>query len=124
MTRRWLRALAAGLIGVLLFAQLSVAAYACPGLGSADAPAVMADCDDMLGSMDHAAANLCAEHCKQGQQSDQAPTLPVPAPLFIALYPVVAPPPGRAPPRPPAATLNALASAWPPHAILHCVFRI
>ena len=32
--------------------------------------------------------------------------------------------PGKAPPRPTAATLSALVAASPPHAILHCVYRI
>lgn len=135
MTRGFLRGLARGLISVLLLAQLAVAAYACPGL-AAKAPAAamasadgamdarMTDCDDMVGAMDPESANLCAEHCKQGQQSDQASTLTVPVAMLTALYTTPPAMPGKAPPRPAAATLSALVAASPPHAILHCVYRI
>jgi len=134
MTRSILRGLARGLIGVLLFAQLAVAAYACPGL-AAKAPETavvagdamgeqMSGCDDMVGAMDPESANLCAEHCKQGKQSDLAPTLTAPVAMLTALYTTTPTQPGKAPPRPAAATLSALVAASPPHAVLHCVFRI
>jgi hypothetical protein len=127
--------LARGLIGVLLFAQLAVAAYACPGLATKAPAAVMAsagaatdvqmpDCDDMVGAMDPESANLCAEHCKQGQQSDQASTLLLPMAMLTALYTTTPALPGKTPPRPAAAMLSALVAASPPHAILHCVYRI
>jgi hypothetical protein len=135
MTRGLLRSLARGLIGVLLVAQLAVAAYACPGLAAkapdtatASAGAAMGGqmpgCDDMVGAMDPDSANLCAEHCKQGSQSDQASSLTVPVALLTALYATTPGLPGRAPPRPTAATLSALVAASPPHTILHCVYRI
>lgn len=135
MTRGLLRILARGLIGVLLLAQLAVAAYACPGL-AAKAPdtaaasaaaaldAQMPGCDDMVGAMDPESANLCAEHCKQGNQSDQASTLTVPVALLTALYTTTPALSGKVPPRPAATTLSALVAASPPHAILHCVYRI
>ena len=159
MKRSFVRGLARLLAGVLFLAQLTVAAYACPGLSSAIAAsarmgqmqpmtqmsataapqvqvssepgaAVMAvqmpNCSDMTGALDPDAANLCAEHCKYGQQSDHAATLTVPAVILHALYtmPVV-----------PLASLAGCAAALtgvmgapivasPPHAILHCVFRI
>src|SRR5687768_5650005 len=79
MARALLRKVAAGLAGVLLCAQMAIAAYACPGLAPAAAdqtvqaadPVVtpMTNCDDMAGAMDPAAPNLCAERCKYGQQS-------------------------------------------------------
>lgn len=141
MTRRWLRAVTGGLVSLLLFAQLSIAAYACPGGAGAaaadDAPPIaqslatatgvdtgMPNCDDAVGGMDPEFANLCAEHCKQGKQSDQAPTLNVPAALLTALYTT---PPSTPPDRALRAariTPSALVVASPPHAILHCVFRI
>lgn len=135
MTRGFLRGLARGLVGVLLFAQLAVAAYACPALNGKSPATAMASsgeamdsqmpgCDDMVGAMDPESANLCAEHCKQGKQSDQAPTLTVPVAMLTALYTTTPSPPGKAPPRPAAATLSALVAASPPHAILHCVYRI
>jgi hypothetical protein len=128
---------AACLAGVLLSAQMAIAAYACPGLSSAPAghprsadvaaaPAStpMVNCDDMTGAMDPSSPNLCAEHCKYGQQSDQAATLSVPVAVLTALY-TTAPVPVMAPPsRPAAATLSALVAASPPHAIAHCVYRI
>lgn len=147
MTRSFLRAVARGLIGVVLMAQMIVSAYACPALASpsattmqmpaasvsadeqssanADMPTAQAsNCDDMTGAMDAGSPNLCAEHCKMGQQSDHAPTLTAPAVVLTALYvtplvPVMAPLP-----RPAAGTLSALVAASPPHAILHCVHRI
>lgn len=131
MKRGFLRGLARGLIGALLFAQLAVAAYACPGLARPDAAesaatvrTQMPDCDDMVGAMDPDSANLCAEHCKQGQQSDQASTLTVPAALLNALYTTTPSSPGKSPPCSAAATLSALVAASPPHTILHCVYRI
>jgi hypothetical protein len=132
MKRGLLRGLARGLIAAVLFAQLAVAAYACPGLAVPAAPesagaAVtmqMPDCDDMVGAMDPDSANLCAEHCKQGQQSDQASTLTVPAALLNALYATTPSSPGKLPPSCAAATLSALVAASPPHTILHCVYRI
>lgn len=134
MTRRWVRCVAQGLVGVLLFAQIAVAAYACPGRAPAEAAAPkmaatsstqMSNCDDMTGAMDAASATLCAEHCKYGQQSDQAPTLNVPVAVLTALY--ATPPVAEMAPLPPraaAASLSALVAASPPHTILHCVFRI
>lgn len=143
MTRSLLRLVARLMIGVVLFAQLAVSAYACPALATAAGmdmpslsasgpivkapmamPAGAADCDDATGAMDPAAANLCAEHCKYGQQSDHAPTLNVPAAVLTALYaaPVVAP--TAPPPRPAAAWTSALVAASPPLAVLHCVYRI
>lgn len=131
MTRRFARALAGALMGVMLFAQFTVAAYACPGLdatqvvGAEAAGAPALGCDDMAGAMDPAAPNLCAEHCKVGQQSDQAAaTLSVPTAVLAVLYatPVVLlkPPP----PQPMAAPISALVAAAPPRTIAHCVYRI
>lgn len=150
MTRGLVRMVARGLIGVLLFAQLAIAAYACPALSASlgaglsssmsmpmaddvtaatdDARAASAKqgspCADMVGATDTASGNLCAEHCKYGQQSDHASTLTVPAVLLSALYPMTPWVPETAsPPRPAAASLSALVAASPPHAILHCVYR-
>ena len=147
MTRQFLRAVCRALIGVVLFAQLAVSAYACPGLasaasmkmqmdaaaapdgGSTDAAMAMADqqapnCEGMTGSMDPGFANLCAEHCHHGQQSDQTSTLTVPAALLNALYVTRLAPEPVVAPRPAANATSALVAASPPHAILHCCFRI
>jgi len=147
MTRNFLRRVARGLVGVVLLAQLSIAAYACPGISSAlqasrqaaasgtpmsepaDAAALgiaeqAPTCDDMVGAMDPTSANLCAEHCKYGQQSDQASTVNMPAAALVALYALPLAPQTVPPPRPAAASMSALVAASPPHAILHCVYRI
>ncbi len=146
MKRSFLRTVARGLVGVLFMAQLAIAAYACPALasgganmsmpeqsassaerGQADAGTSMAPssgCGDMVGAMDPSSPNLCAEHCKQGQQSDKAPTLNAPVAMLTALYAKPVAPEMAPPPRPAAATLSALVAASPPHTILHCVYRI
>jgi hypothetical protein len=145
MRKGFLRSVAQLLIGCLLFSQLAVAAYACPdavsrgvqismaGSAEADISKVsmdvasqsMSNCEDMaMGALDPQNANLCAEHCKFGQQSDQASTLTVPAAILLALYfaPLVPAPVARL--RPAAATPSALVATSPPHTILHCCFRI
>jgi hypothetical protein len=146
--RGWVRTMARGLVGVVVMAQLAIAAYACPALSAAKVANVPvsasdaeadetaaarsgtpmsggANCDDMTGgSIDPSAPNLCAEHCKYGQQSDQAPTITVPTAVLTPLYATPLVPETALPPRPAAATRSALVAASPPHAILHCVFRI
>jgi hypothetical protein len=140
LSRALSKAIGRVLIGILLFAQFAVASYACPSVpkgdgamvmrsagapddGGASQSTVMAPCDQV----DRDAANLCAEHCRFGQQS--ADTAPVPL-LFAAiptfLYslpsePARLPGSGRSLPAPDA---NLAAAPPPPHAILHCVFRI
>lgn len=135
------------LIGVLLFAQFAVAGYACPSLSGMKA---MAD-DGAMSSMamasqttgdareqsaamgpncdqlDQDAANLCAEHCHFGQQSADTASVPVvlaAIPTFLYSLPLEPAPllgSGRFMPAPDA---NLAAAPPPPHAILHCVFRI
>ncbi len=99
------------------------------GLDSIDAAMAVSgqppiSCEDMAGSMEPDFANLCAEHCRHGQQSDQSVTLTVPAALLTALYitPLATEPAVRL--RPAADTISALTAATPPLAILHCCFRI
>jgi len=120
-------------MGAILFAQMAVAAYACPaavptGAGGAtlatDIDAMPADCDQMMGALDPVAPNLCSAHCHNDEQSAHhadAPTLP-PA-LLVALYWIAVPPtPETLPQRTESSVLHAALS--PPHAILHCCFRI
>ena len=117
--------------GVLLYAQLAVAAYACPGpaamatphdTGTASAP--MPGCDAMMtSSADAGASNLCAEHCHQGQQSDHVQTVSVAPAVFAGTYPLPLAPALAVPLRAMAFSADARAAA-PPHAILHCCFRI
>ena len=121
-------------------AHIAVAAYVCPGLSSgakmvgpmssattldgAVKALSHADCAGMASAMDPAFANLCAEHCHQGQQSDQAATLTVPAAMLTALYITPPAPEPFVTPRLAAAAMSALAAASAPLAILHCCFRI
>ena len=131
---------------MVLFAQLAVASYACPGLkGMGSLPnestataMVVAAADDApmaqpegmppgCDQMDPNAANLCAEHCHQGQQSADTANVPavslgIPTFLYsLPLEPQRSLGSGRSFPAPDAC-LDA--APEPPHAILHCVFRI
>jgi hypothetical protein len=140
MTRAAAKAIAKLLVGVLVAVQLMVAAYACPWLargpdsttaatatpaGDAGAShaAARPSCHESMPSMDPAQPNLCAEHCKYGQQSDRCASIDVPVALLSPLYATVGAP--SAAPRPCiSAWLSALVAASPPHAIAHCVWRI
>ncbi len=128
------------LIGVLLFAQLAVAAYACPGLsGTASntasesmpgvsAQSVTESSTSLVGweQIDASAANLCAGHCQQGQQSGDtapAPTVHAAVPMFLYSFPIepaqlLDSGQSRA-----IADISLAAAPSPSHAILHCVFR-
>ena len=122
------------MVCVLLLAQFAVASYACPGLNTAspvaNAQAAMALPTDMppgCDRMDNESANLCAEHCHAGQQSaDTAAAAMVGVGVAAHLYTLRtdalhAPGSGRPCPAPGA---RVDAAPEPPHAILHCVFRI
>ena len=132
------------LIGVLLFAQLAVAAYACPAFGtkapmsgqmvsaaapvqdsSVDAAKAVSACDQM-GQMDSSSPNLCLEHCRSGHQSSDTAPAPIVAAMTPALLYVLPtelePVTGSSPSLPAMDPL--VATAPPPHAILHCVLRI
>lgn len=155
MTRAFKQLVSFGLIGLLLFGQLAIAAYACPALSGApqsfatmtmgasaatipgdEAGASMAVSPDtsatsdmaaMTGcdQIDDSAANLCVEHCRFGQQSaDHASAPTVPAALLTTLYtlPVLPEPLGHGWPSVDSKFQRVAAS--PPHAILHCCFRI
>lgn len=154
MTRTFKRLVGRGLIGLMLFAQLAIAAYACPALSttgaqaqtiaatqtsvhqathgdnmavmSADAPGDrMLNCDQMAGPLDESAPNLCAEHCRFGQQSDQVHAPATPGVVLISLYVVTPTLPERLLPTGTSAapSADALVAASPPHAILHCCLR-
>jgi hypothetical protein len=134
------------LIGVLLFAQLAVASHACPslarqtvmldgGVPTAMAVAIQAadDANEKSAAMapgcdqmDPNAGSLCIEHCRFGHQSaDTAPSsiVPVASPALLYALPVeseLAPGLSLA-----LSAADALPAAPPPpHAILHCVYRI
>ena len=134
LSRAFSKSLGRWLIGVLLFAQLAVASYACPGLSGMASMASSAAPDAAVAAMppgcdqiDPNAANLCAEHCRYGQQSADTATATVvlaaiPTLLYsLPLEPARLPGFGRSIP---ALDASLTAAPPPPHAILHCVFRI
>lgn len=111
----------------LLFAQIAVAAYACPDLAmtamaAKAAQEAMPGCTDM----DMAQPGLCEAHCASGHQSLDTPANPPIAafmpsrlvavlPALEILFPVT----------PVQTNLSLLARATaPPLAIRHCCFRI
>ena len=146
MTRKSLRSVCLALVGVLLFAQMAIASYACPDLASmtglemqsggttyVDSGGAMLpsasnqaiNCEDMAGGMATPNANLCAEHCHFGQQSSATPTIAVPVAMLTTLYLMpLAPEPVSSLRRPTLGASSGFAAASPPHAILHCCFRI
>jgi hypothetical protein len=136
MTRALAQTIAKVLAAALVCAQLLVAAYACPWLtsgivssvdtaagGLAQPPDSTPACHQTAPTSDSGPSNLCAEHCKYGQQSDHCTVLDVPAATLSPLYATFSPTDDA--PRPClTAWLSALVAASPPHAIAHCVWRI
>jgi len=130
------------MIGVFLFGQLAVAAYACPGLSRAQAEvavdmveaqgveapspqvAHVDPCSGTGAGFDPAAPNLCAEYCKFGHQGDRTVSAIAPDAVPIVLHRAPSPPLAPSLRRRAAADLGELAAACPPHAVLHCVYRL
>jgi hypothetical protein len=76
--RKWIALLG---VSAILFAQIAVAAYACPAFASSQvneqASAMdMSNSDAPCAEMDVKQANLCIEHCQYGQQSLDHPVAP------------------------------------------------
>ena len=137
-TRSLKRIISVALLGVLLSAQMAVAAYVCPAqmaqMGrTSEMPqtasglsTTMPGCD--MGSdgaaMDPDAPGLCHATCYAAGQSDQTPTLKLPVatlhslPFVLMLSPLAEP--GRTLPVRP---LWSVAAA-PPLSVLYCCFRI
>ena len=114
----------------LLFMQLAVAAYVCPGSTSKAAQvAVMASsglpCADMASMvMDDVQPNLCKAHCQSDQQSADTYQLPplVALAAVLAVYPasIAVPVPAGVPLQTPLLRR----STAPPLAVRNCCFRI
>jgi len=141
VTRAIQRTVARALIAALLFAQMMVAAYACPAIspeGAAkgmhavsypvvafsDAAPQTAGMPDGCDGMAFDSANLCAAHCQAGDQNiDPGQAIAVPANPFSSFYVVQVPSASSSLDRNsiPSEFANAIP---PPHAILHCCFRI
>ena len=114
----------------LLFAQLALAGYACPGSGSkaaevsATAEAGMPCADAMRTGMDEEQPNLCHAHCQAGQQTANTYQMPalasLPNPgadyLIHGILPVSIGNPLQEP--------HLRRATAPPLAIWNCCFRI
>lgn len=138
------------LIGLFVFAQFSVAAYACPDLSgsvldrSDNLPSVAVQVASVstgadesphglhthgkhgYAAMDPASPNLCKGHCQAGNQSaDYTPAPTISPALMTVRYTL--------PPAEEAVAARVLRTSLllggppgasePPHAILHCCFR-
>ena len=141
MTRALTRSVARTLLALYLFAQMLVAAHACPAMSPNDAgnpmnakvaahavaptPPIDQDRADMAGCDDaQHSANLCAAHCQASDQNTDSAQVPaVPANLLSSFYVVQIPSASSGFDRNsiPSEFVNAIP---PPHAILHCCFRI
>ncbi|MEO5688478.1 MAG: hypothetical protein ABIR54_14060 [Burkholderiaceae bacterium] len=146
LSRALSKAIGKLLIGVLLFAQIAVASHACPGPSgrgsasqgnsemhmpsdagptgaAAESRKMASGCDQV----DQSVSNLCTEHCRQGQQSADvtpAPVVHAAIPTLLYVIPTeleLTLGSGRLSTAPDA---SMAAAPPPPHAILHCVFRI
>ena len=114
----------------LLFMQLAVASYTCPGTGSkiaevaAMAEAGMPCAESMSVNMDDVQPNLCQAHCQVGQQSADKHELPSPVaigalPADFSLQvaiPVFSEAPLQAP--------HLQRTTAPPVTIRNCCFRL
>ncbi|MCY7389798.1 MAG: hypothetical protein LH481_17385 [Burkholderiales bacterium] len=108
----------------MVFAQLAVAAYACPmqfqGLDGAVAT-VSASAPD-AGERDTGSPALCKKHCENGQQNvNDSPQSPASVSFETALTLTMQPATSRDAPVAVPSLRNATA---PPHAIRNCCFRI
>lgn len=123
MSRIFLRLEALAAIGALLFASLSVAAYACPNATSGMTSVAMpAGCPDQ----DTEQPNLCKAHCAADQQqasqaSADLPPLPLVHGLMATLFVPVS---ASLPPTRFAAVVTPARTTSPPFAIRNCCFRL
>ena len=112
---------------MLLCTQFAIASHVCPVMNGAAAMPPGCEQIDPDPGLDPNAANLCAQHCQQGHQSaDTANATVVGMAAATCLYPLALVPlqDGARAHGMPAAQARPEAAPEPPHAILHCVFRI
>ena len=122
------RAISAALVGVLIFAQMAMSAYACPiqsGATTAMQSRMLESDSTSPMAMSIDAPSLCAAHCHAEEQTDQTHAVKLPVQFLGAFQWVViiAPTPTATPVRL-LATRYLWASASPPLSVLHCCFRI
>jgi hypothetical protein len=128
MTSSRLRQIATALFAAisLLFTQMAVASYACPGMRTVESKvesmAAMAHCS----GMDLVQPALCQAHDHVGQQSLDKPDLPHVAPFQASglVLIIASPAAGMPPPASVVATRFLACATAPPVAIRHCCFRI
>lgn len=101
----------------------SLAAYNADSAVARAVSTAITDCVDAMGLTDPVSPNLCAEHCKSGQQSDHTASIVVPIAWPVVLYGIRPLPPAEPRRRSEAACWSALVAAATPHALLHCVRR-
>ena len=115
----------------MLFMQLAIASYACPGLqgeGSREAKMGTAPMQAMPGcdQSDPVRPALCHAHCLDGKTSLDKPQTPVASPAAIIVSTILTPLEPHLPAASPGATpdfeLRRITS--PPIAIRHCCFRL
>ncbi|MDB5929260.1 MAG: hypothetical protein JWR60_967 [Polaromonas sp.] len=115
----------------LLFMQLAVAGYVCPGAASraahvaAMAEAGMPCAGDMASVQDEAQPNLCHAHCQAGQQT--ADRYELPQPVALGAPPADFTSAALLAPRLVGAPLQAphlVRTTAPPVAIKNCCFRL
>lgn len=138
MTRPVQRGIARAVIALLLLGQMMVAAYACPRVGAdegvpAEATPYAASADvanqaaEMPAGCDGTMVdtpNLCAAHCQASDQNvDATQTSAAPAHVLSSFY-VVHIPSARGELDQNSTPTEAINAIPPPHAILHCCFRI
>jgi hypothetical protein len=132
LTRTLKRLISLAMIGMLFFAQMSMAAYVCPAqAGSMPAMENMLGCEGMQmagmgpAAMDMDSPSLCHASCNSGEQSAQTFTVHLPVATLSSLPFVVLPAPpvallSRAVPASPSQSV----AASPPLSVLYCCFRI
>lgn len=116
-------------IASVLFAQLAIAAYACPGLPTGQALALAAEADHVMPNceqMDNAQPALCHAHMQASDQSlDKPPSPNVPPVVAVLLIPAMS---DLHQALPPVVLYTAAAelrrSSDPPLSIRNCCFRI
>jgi hypothetical protein len=119
----------------MLFMQLAVASYACPGLPGNGSRQAMADAMETMEPMPAmpgcdqagpAKPALCHAHCLDGKSALDKPQTPVAAPAAVMVSAILTPIepllPASSSGGPPEFALSRITS--PPIAIRHCCFRI
>jgi len=128
MSRKYRHLVARLLLAAFVIAQAAVSAYACPGANDAAnttiaAESMSADCD-MMPRLDPNAPTLCFAHCQPGQQNIDQSSSPSAQPALLDGLVVLLPDVVASESSFRAYRAQQFTATAPPHAILHCCFRI